>query len=232
MKQRHKELFLGILMLDTQFPRILGDAGNPKSYPFPVQIMTVENAGSTDVVTDGYLPPDTCKKFIDAAIKLEENGASAIISTCGFLITEQDKIADAVSIPVMVSALSLYKKIREDVGDKSILIITASKPSLGLSALKAADISQANIHVMGMEKCDAFANVILQKKEDQSLDLDTQKIERFIINELENLHNAQPELGAILLECGNLPPYINAIKSITDLPIYSILDAAHMIMSS
>lgn len=232
MKQRHKEPFLGILMLDTQFPRIRGDAGNPESYPFPVQIMTVENAGSTDVVKDGYLPPDICEKFIDAAIELEKNGASAIISTCGFLITEQNKIANAVSIPVMVSALSLYKKIMEDIGDKPVLIITASKPSLGASALKAADISERDIHVIGMEKCDAFANVILQKKEVQSLDLDTEKIERFIINELESLHNAQPELGAILLECGNLPPYINAIKSTTNLPIYSILDAAHMIMSS
>lgn len=231
MKQRLKEPLLGILMLDTQFPRILGDAGNPDSYPFPVEIMTVKNAGSTDVVKDGCLPPDICEKFINAAIKLEGNGASAIISTCGFLITEQQKIADAVNIPVMVSALSLYKKIKKDIGDKRILIITASKPSLGSSALKAADILEADIHVMGMEKCDAIAKVILQKKEDQSLDLDTETIEHFIISELENLCNAHPELCAILLECGNLPPYIDVIKSTTGLPVYSILDGADMVMS-
>lgn len=231
MNQKQKDPFLGILMLDTQFPRILGDAGNPDSYPFPVQIVTVKNAGSTDVVKDGCLPPDISETFINAAIKLEESGASAIISTCGFLITEQKKITDAVNIPVMVSALSLYKKIKKDIGDKRILIVTASKPSLGSSALKAADILEADINVMGMEKCDAFAKVILQKKENQSLDLDTKKIENFIISELENLCNFQPELGAVLLECGNLPPYIDAIKTTTGLPIYSILDGADMVMS-
>ena len=39
---------LGILMLDTQFPRILGDAGNPDTYAMDVVIQIVENVGSLD----------------------------------------------------------------------------------------------------------------------------------------------------------------------------------------
>ncbi|MGH6948125.1 MAG: hypothetical protein ACREDZ_12420 [Kiloniellales bacterium] len=35
---------LGILALDTRFPRLPGDLGNPASWPFPVAIHRVPNA--------------------------------------------------------------------------------------------------------------------------------------------------------------------------------------------
>ncbi|HTE36138.1 MAG TPA: hypothetical protein VK630_06300 [Reyranella sp.] len=41
---------LGILMLDTRFPRIEGDIGNPASFDFPVIFRTMKGIGSTDAV--------------------------------------------------------------------------------------------------------------------------------------------------------------------------------------
>ena len=35
---------LGILMLDTRFPRIPGDVGNPATWDFPVRYRVVEGA--------------------------------------------------------------------------------------------------------------------------------------------------------------------------------------------
>ena len=32
---------LGILMLDTRFPRVPGDVGNPSTWPFPVRYAVV-----------------------------------------------------------------------------------------------------------------------------------------------------------------------------------------------
>jgi len=40
---------LGILMLDTAFPRILGDVGNEQTWPFPVRIRRVHGATPTRV---------------------------------------------------------------------------------------------------------------------------------------------------------------------------------------
>ena len=41
---------LGILMLDTRFPRIEGDIGNPASFDFPVIFRTMRGIGPDDAV--------------------------------------------------------------------------------------------------------------------------------------------------------------------------------------
>ncbi|MBM4313773.1 MAG: hypothetical protein FJ122_07610 [Deltaproteobacteria bacterium] len=64
---------IGILMLDTVFPRIPGDIGNARSYPFPVRYKTVKNANPFTVMGDapdaGLLAP-----FVEAARELEAEG--------------------------------------------------------------------------------------------------------------------------------------------------------------
>ncbi|MGE5149841.1 MAG: hypothetical protein ACM3II_06935, partial [Rhodospirillaceae bacterium] len=41
---------LGILMLDTRFPRIEGDIGNPLSFDYPVIFRTLRGIGPGDAV--------------------------------------------------------------------------------------------------------------------------------------------------------------------------------------
>lgn len=118
--------FLGILSLDTAFPRIRGDAGNPASWPFPARVQVIPGAGSTEIVRDGRPPDELLQKFIEAARALEAEGAFGLVSTCGFLVTSQQEIAVAVRIPVMLSALSLYPLIAGMTGGRRIGILTAS----------------------------------------------------------------------------------------------------------
>ncbi len=221
---------LGILMLDTQFPRILGDAGNPDTYSNDVIIHVVEGVSSLDVVNDKAMPDVVRQKFIDAAKSLEASGVSAIISTCGFLFKEQDRIALAVDVPVMVSSLSLYAKIKTVLGAKKIAILTASKPDLSVLLQFSESIALDEVEIIGMEKCQAFSEAILQEKQKQSDILKTDEIEMFLKKEITHLLKSDADINAILIECGNLPPYIPAIKSVTDLPVYSILDAVDQMM--
>ena len=100
--------FIGVLMLDTAFERVPGDAGHMGSYHMPARARVVAKAGSLDVVRDGLPKARADCGFCAAARALEAEGAVAITSTCGFLVTVQDQIAAAVRVPVMVSALSLF----------------------------------------------------------------------------------------------------------------------------
>ena len=78
---------VGILMLDTQFPRIPGDMGNASTFPFPVRYQRVEGASPDLVVrrgAAGLLPA-----FVDGAQRLEHEGAGAITTNCGFLVQFQ-----------------------------------------------------------------------------------------------------------------------------------------------
>jgi Asp/Glu/hydantoin racemase len=221
--------FIGVLMLDTQFERILGDAGNMGSYHMPARARVVARAGSLDIVRDGLPSSTLVAGFCDAARALEAEGAVAITSTCGFLVTVQDQIARAVSIPVMVSALSLFPTVRAAHGGRPIGVLTASARSLGRAAQAAAGIGPGKARIVGMEDCAAFTGAILVAKEAQPAKIDHAAIEAAVVAKVQDMLASEPDLGAFLLECGNLPPYAGAIQAATGKPVYSILDAARLL---
>ena len=89
---------VGILMLETRFPRIPGDMGNAETWPFPVLFKVVPGASSRRVVCDkaaGLLD-----EFLGAAGELVRLGADGITTTCGFLSLFQRQIAAHVGVPV------------------------------------------------------------------------------------------------------------------------------------
>src|SRR5450830_1704998 len=94
---------IGIIMLDTVFPRIPGDVGNATTFPFPVRYKRVNGASVKRVVKEA--DPQLLQPFIEAAQELEMEGVKAITTSCGFLVMFQKQIADAVKIPVLTSSL-------------------------------------------------------------------------------------------------------------------------------
>src|SRR3989475_3881446 len=96
---------VGILMLDTRFPRIPGDMGNARTFPFPVRYQRVTGADPDLVVrrgAEGLLPA-----FVEGAQALEREGVGAITTNCGFLIKYQAALARSVRVPVFTSSLLL-----------------------------------------------------------------------------------------------------------------------------
>jgi hypothetical protein len=43
---------IGILMLDTKFPRVLGDIGHKETWDFPVHMRVVHGASASQVIED------------------------------------------------------------------------------------------------------------------------------------------------------------------------------------
>src|SRR6478736_3262396 len=94
---------LGILMLETRFPRIPGDMGNAATWPFPVLYKVVPGASPRRVVRDkaeGLLD-----ELLAVAEELVRLGADGITTTCGFLSLYQRDIAAHVGVPVATSSL-------------------------------------------------------------------------------------------------------------------------------
>jgi len=222
---------LGILSLDTAFPRIRGDVGNADSYPFDVLIEIVRGADSPLIVRNGM--PDTAMLdlFRAAAVNLEKQGASAIVSTCGFLVSAQATIAACVKVPVLLSALSLYPMVHATRPGR-VGILTASSSALGPNVLVAAGIAREDVAIAGMEDEPALADVILVTRADQPKTLNRAGIEKAAVRKVVELKRAYPDLDAVIIECGNLPPYAEAIRAATGLPVFHILDAARMLMSA
>ena len=208
---------LGILMLEARFPRIPGDMGNATTWPFPVLYRVVKGASPERVVLQGaagLLPG-----FLDAAAELVDHGAEAITTNCGFLSLFQQEIAAHVGVPVATSALLQVPWVQATLPPgKRVGIVTVSASSLTERHLAAAGVP-LNTPVVGTEGGREFFRVlILGEKQDMDVALAAQDI----LDAARKLVAANPDVGAIVLECTNMPPYAHALRKALNLPVFDV----------
>jgi len=208
---------LGILMLDARFPRIAGDMGNATTWPFPVLYRVVRGASPERVVLQGargLLP-----EFVVAARELVDLGAEAITTNCGFLSLFQRELAGAVGVPVATSALMQVPWVQATLPPgKRVGVITVSAATLTPAHLEAAGVP-LDTPVAGTEGGREFFRVlILAHKQDMDIALAC----RDIVDAGKSLVTRHPEVGAIVLECTNMPPYAAALQAELGLPVYDI----------
>ena len=208
---------LGILMLEARFPRIPGDMGNGETWPFPVLFRVVRGATPERVVLQGArgLLPD----FVAAARELVELGAEAITTNCGFLSLFQRELAEAVGVPVATSSLMQVPWVQAMLPPgQRVGIVTVSKSSLSEAHLAAAGVP-ADTPIVGTEGGREFFRVLITAEKD---DLDIGLAEQDILEAGRALVEAHPEVGAIVLECTNMPPYAAALREAVGRPVYDI----------
>ncbi len=209
---------VGIIMLDTVFPRIPGDIGNPLTFPFPVRYRVVRGASPQRVVKeadDRLLEP-----FIAAARELERGGAGAIATSCGFLAIFQRELADAVRIPVLSSSLLQVPMIRAMLGrDAAVGILTASKASLTERHLEGVGIRDLPLVVAGMDDAEEFTAAFIRGKPS----LDHRRVRGEMVEAARKLAASRPDMGALVLECTNMPPYAAAVQEVLKIPVFDVV---------
>jgi hypothetical protein len=207
---------VGILMLETRFPRIPGDMGNAGTWPFPVLYKVVPGASPHRVVCNkaaGLLD-----KFLDAAEELVRLGADGITTTCGFLSLYQRQIAAHVAVPVATSSLMQIPFIERVLPPgKRVGVLTISAANLTEEHLLAAGADPAT-PVVGTDKGSELTRVMINDEER----LDVAAAERDILAAGDALVAANRDLGAVLLECTNMVPYARALSERLRLPVFSI----------
>ncbi|MFM7344877.1 MAG: aspartate/glutamate racemase family protein [Tagaea sp.] len=208
---------LGILMLEAKFPRIPGDMGNATTWPFPVLYRVVLGATPEKVVLKGAagLLPD----FVAAAQELVRLGAEAITTNCGFLSLFQKELAEAVKVPVATSSLMQVPWVQATLPPgKRVGVVTVSKKSLTPRHLEAAGVP-LDTPIAGTENGTEFFRVLI---EGAKTDMDVAAAERDVVGAGIDLVAKHPEIGALVLECTNMPPYAAALAEAVRLPVYDI----------
>lgn len=217
---------LGILMLDTMFPRIPGDIGNTRSYNFPVLLKTVRGATVQRVVFDA--DPTLLDDFVAGARELEAAGVSAITSSCGFLAPLQQRVAQSVNVPVFLSSLMQIPLVHAMTG-KRVAVLTANAGSLNEVVLRSAGVTeQIPLAIAGLEDVAAFRDPILQDGSTLQADV----IEAAILEKVASLLVRYPDIAAIVSECHNLAPYSWALQTRFRRPVFDIIGFAHWVYRS
>ena len=207
---------LGVVMLDTRFPRLPGDIGNPVTFSFPVRYSVVAGASPSRVVIDAdrsLLAP-----FIAAAQGLEAEGCAAIATSCGFLALFQRELQAAVAVPVWTSSLLLVPELQAALpAGRRVGVVTADAASLTPAHLLGAGAAE-DTPVEGLSPDSPFQATLL----DNRPELDPGLAEAATVAAALRLTHRYPEVGAIVLECTNMPPYAEAVRAATGLPVHDI----------
>jgi hypothetical protein len=198
--------WLGVLMLETHFPRLPGDVGHRASWRMPVVYRTVRGATPQRVVRDA--DPALLAPFIDAARALQADGAAALTTSCGFLCRHQDALQAALDIPVWTSSLLLLPALQKP----GVVTVDASCLRLG-----------EEIPVEGLAAGCALQRTLL----DDLPTLDEAAAERDTIAAAERLLAHHPQIEHIVFECTNLPPYAAAVERATGRPVHHLMSMVH-----
>jgi len=205
---------LGVVMLETRFPRPRGDIGNAATFDFPIRYRTVSGASPRRVVVErdrALLAP-----FIAAARALESEGVAAVTTSCGFLALFQREMAAALTVPVWTSSLLLVADI-EASADRRVGVVTADAASLTAEHLAAVGAS-AETPIEGLALDSRFRRTLLEDR----AELDLDEAEQATVAAAQRLVARRPDVAEIVLECTNMPPYADAVRAATGRPVHDI----------
>lgn len=214
---------LGVLALESYFPKPPGHIKNPSSLPFTVMYEMLDGITVPELLNN---PSGEMRlRIIEAAQRLEAKGVRAITGSCGFLALFQTEIAAAVSIPVFVSSLVQVPLVHQMTA-APVGILTASEPALTERHLANAGAAHTPVVVQGLEDAPEFSAVIL-RNERTEMDLD------IIVDEVlaagRSLLERAPEVGAIVLECTDLPPYAHRLQRELGRPVFDLTTLSTMV---
>jgi len=211
------DLGIGVLMLDTRFQRLPGDIGNARSWSVPVQFRVVRGASPRRVIEEA--DPALLQPFIEAAQELIALGVRGIATSCGFLALFQQAMAAALPVPVATSSLLQAPLIERMLpAGRRVGILTYSPDALTPRHLAAVGVA-ADTPIGGLPAGSRFRAVY----GDRGAAADPATLEAEVLDAALDLTRRHPEIGALLLECTNLPPHSAAIARATGLPVHDII---------
>lgn len=207
---------VGILILDSKWPRPPGDTGNALTWPFPVIYKVVPGATARVVVHEqgrGLGPA-----FLEAAAQLVKEGADGITTTGGFLSIFQKQLAAHVDVPVASSSLLQVPMVQR--------LLPPGK-RVGVLSIQANRITPEHwdavgaLHdtpLMGTEDGREFTRAILNDE----MEMDYEAAEQDVLEAGERLLKQHPDVGAIVTENHNMAPYAAALNRRLRIPIYTV----------
>ena len=221
---------IGIALFDgRRYPILPGDVANASTYDYPVRLKVIEGLYETPTSWNKSLSvPADIQRIVDTVKSLEDDGVRAVVTACGFFSVVQEILADSVDIPVFTTPLLMVPQIVRLIGsDRSVCIITASERLLVSDYLTAAGIElDMPVNIVGMEPSAEFYATHMGGTR-TTWDVDLQR--RELVEIVQNAVVRFPNIGAILLECSQLPTFSADIQDVVNLPVFDYIGFIDMI---
>jgi hypothetical protein len=211
---------IGIVFIENVwYPYVPGNVANGYTYPFPVRLEPVEGL-TCQALFDAASGVE--EHILDACKKLERSGVRAISGACGFFGHFQKQIAGQLSVPVALSSLLQIPWILPLLkSGQRIGVLTAQKDSLTDELLENCGITEPmreRLIIRDLGHDPEFSAITEGRGS-----FDNGAIRSAVIREAEEIIREDPDIGAFLLECSDMPPYAWAIQAATGKPVYDFI---------
>jgi hypothetical protein len=208
---------IGILVLDTKFQRLPGDISYAPTWRFPVQYKVVRGATADRVVRQRAEGMQDL--FLKAADELVELGVDGITTSCGFLAILHPQLTAHCPVPVATSSLLQIPLVQSILPrGQRVGVLTADADALSPDHFRAVGV-EPGLPVVGMPPNGVFWHNF--RTGQPAIDYAAQ--EREALAMAEELLGRNPDVGAIVSECTNLPPYSAKIEQTFGVPVYDII---------
>ncbi len=202
---------VGIIQLPANIPMLPGDMGNPTTFDFPVLYELIPDIDPFWVLA-AEPHPEVLKRAIIAAHRLEMQGCRAVIGNCGFFANYQPEVAKAITVPFFNGSLMQVPMVLVAVGsNKKVGVLTASKkllePSPALKYCGVRDEDLNRVVIYGNEDGEQMKRIT-----EETGSFNPRALEKELVALAKKMMTEHPDVGAVVLECTEFPPYAHAIQ--------------------
>jgi Asp/Glu/hydantoin racemase/uncharacterized coiled-coil protein SlyX len=222
---------LGVLRLDYNYPPAAGDIDCPASYGYDVIYRMVPGL-TFEMAQSGKMTMEVLKEFKLSVKWLESHGACGITGDCGFMMAFQPIARDVASIPVFMSSMVQCPMVSlaYDKFDR-IIILTANDKTLKpqkdtLLSACGFNVDDDRFVIIGAQNVDGFDAVAAGEK------VDVERVTPGMVKLCTDAMKKISSIRAIILECTELPPYADALRKETGLPVWDAITCADFFISA
>ncbi len=214
---------IGIVVLETWYPLLPGNVANATTFDFPVRYKILRGATVERILR---ADPALLDMIIQAGHEFEQEGVRALVGACGYFANYQREVAAALNIPVFLSSLlqapMMYHALRPD---QQVGILVANAKAVNQTMLEACGItSDIPVAYLGMEDQPEFRNIL-----EYGGQFHYDKFEAEVVSRARQLVAENPDVGAILLECSDLPPFARSVQEVVKLPVFDFISMINWI---
>lgn len=206
---------IGIIAVNLVYPKLPGNVANASTFAFPVDYEVIDLAIEQLFEAD----PGAVDQIVQAAKRLEARGVRAIVGACGYFANFQTQVQAAVRVPVLLSSLAQLPLIKTSLrADQRIAVLMADIQGATPELLANVNATPDKVTFVDIGSLLEFHAIRYGETT-----LDNGALKRALVQKAVAAVKQDPSIGALLLECSDLPPYAAAIQAGVGLPVFDFI---------
>ena len=207
---------IGIIVINIWYPLMPGNVANASTYNFPVLYKILKEASVEQILSGD---PSLLDMVIKGGNELIQQGARAIVGACGSFANYQKDVAAALNVPTFLSVMLQVPLIIQSLKpDQKLGILAASAAALTPKVFDQCGITDiSRLVITEALSLPEFQNII-----ECTGRFNSYKLEQEVVDLMKEFVSKNPDIGAILIQCSDLPSYAWAIQNAVKLPVFDM----------